>query len=196
MQNVWIDRFNACSKARAQYWWILAIVSLFYLALTSRLRASSGDLNEITLPFLGMPLDALVVWAAGPTVISLLLVGILGVFKARLRALTVLSDSLDEADLEAVEHALTFVDFVAYEPEKAWAPLRAVKQLVYPLSLTLFFSEAVVLLWQLWQARGAVHYWPVFIVLGVITCVAAGIAVVNHWVIYVKLGRAIFSHSA
>ena len=101
-----------------------------------------------------MPLDALVVWAAGPTVISLLLLGIFGVFKARVRALSALSASLDKADLEAVEHALTFVDFVAYEPDEVWPPRRAIKQLLYPLSLSLFFSEAVVLLWQLWQARG------------------------------------------
>jgi hypothetical protein len=190
-----MDRFNACSKARARYWWILAIVSLFYLALTSRLRLSPEELHEITLPFLGMPLDALVVWAAGPTTISLLLLGIFGVFKARVRALRALSATLDEADLEAVEHALTFVDFVAYEPEQAWAPRRAVKQLVYPLSLTLFFSEAAVLLWQLWQARAEVQYWPVFIVVGVTTCVAAGIAIANHWLIYVKLERAILTDS-
>ena len=188
MENSRLERLVACSEARSRYWWTLGIVGLFYLALSARLGSAGSDVDEISLPLLrGLPIDARVIWSAGPTIMAFLLMGILGAFRARVAVLA----ELGASDYDGDELVPTFLDLLTYEPRETWWFWRMLKQFGYPVALSLFLLEAIFILWSAWIARSSIPYWPILLSIGLLSIIGVLPGLGAQWLLYARYGRAI-----
>jgi hypothetical protein len=159
-KEYWRIRMTAVGKAQGRYIFWLFVAGVFYLALTSRILHGSGGApspQALELPFVQIEIDALVVWATAPITLGLIVMAVLGTFPALATALVGLKDALGvhptyhHTAHESFDPNFTFLDSVAYTTADSPQRLKVAWRLVYPLVLTVFYVEGVVLWFLVWR---------------------------------------------
>jgi hypothetical protein len=152
-EGYWRERMASVGRAQGRYLFLGCLVGLFYWALTSRLLHSpdAGSPAPLRLPFIAIEIDALIVWAAAPAVIGLILMAVLGTFYAMDVAAQGLTEVIGiREDLrgmyhESLDHHFNFLDAICYTVPRSPQWVKAGARLSYPLLLTTFYVEGVVL---------------------------------------------------
>jgi hypothetical protein len=159
-KEYWRTRMTAVGKAQGRYIFWLFVAGVFYLALTARILHGSGGApshQALELPFVQIEIDALVVWATAPVVLGLIVMAVLGTFPALATALVGLKDALrihptyQHTPHESFDPNFTFLDSVAYTTVESPQWAKVAWRLTYPLVLTVFYVEGVVLWFLIWR---------------------------------------------
>jgi len=167
----WIERLGIVGRAQARYLWLLLITGTFYLAVHVRVASPAMPSDELILPVVNLPLNAVPVWATGPIVLSILLLAIHG----SLRAFKTAAAALGVEGLgggEEYDVAPNALDFVVYTTSESPACTRSILLFTYPLYLSIFCAEAWWLLVSVY-ARSGVPFKGLFVVLGATVTVLA-----------------------
>jgi len=143
-QKDWRDRFRAVSQAQGQYLYALLIVGLFFASLAEangwslQTRAEMQDLS-----LLGIKVNSHTLLAAGPLVLSFLLLAALGTFPAVKFAHIQASKGLEGERLferlDSVPNALDFAIYDGLSKDRKWK----LGLLIYPACLWLVCIEAI-----------------------------------------------------
>ena len=159
----WKKRIEVVGKAQARYLWVLLIVGLFYWTLQSDIN-NGASLPEIKTPIIGVNLSGEILLASGPSVIFLLIIIIYGTFRAFGTAVKKLN--LGPGHIEPYDLAPNAIDFAAYNPKKDKEFPASLFLLAYPLYLSIFWFEAIILLIDLITLDGQIVGELFFIMLG------------------------------
>jgi hypothetical protein len=149
LDQYWVGRLQAVGKMQARYLWFLVIVSIFFLGLASgTLRPADGN---VKVPVLNLELGVGPILAAGPIVLSFLVLVVMGT----LTAYRVASErlGLETGDLrgEATDTEPNFLDMAFYCLKSERPVLRNIPTIValkYPIFLSAVLVLAGYLLWQ------------------------------------------------
>ena len=145
----WLARLQALGKMQARYLWLLVIASVFYLGLSSgTLRPTNGD---VKVPVLNLELGVAPILAAGPVVLSFLVLVVVGALKAYLRASEHLRIDRYDPRGEAIDTEPNFLDLAFYSMGSTRPVLRHVPRVVqfkYPVFLSAVLVQAGYLLWH------------------------------------------------
>jgi len=140
----WLGRMQVIGRAQARYLWILLVAGVFFLALHANVRDGIGD-SPVTAPFLGVRISAEVIWGWGPTILAYLVLVIMGSLRAY-------SHARGEVGLVALDHsgepydsAPNALDLAAYTTIETKEWIQTLLYFKYPLFLSLFLLEAVVI---------------------------------------------------
>lgn len=130
---------------QGRYLSVLGFVAVFYYALGTRFSRSQQAMS-LDLPVVELPLDAHAIIAAGPVIIALMALVILGSYHALREAFDHLKSlPLGAKAFEALDLSPNAIDFAAYSRRR----LPVISRLglfVYPLVLSVFELEG----WWLW----------------------------------------------
>lgn len=74
-QDLWLSRLQALGSAQATYLWLLLVACLFYAAV--KVPSGAAPQSQVKAPILDLEIDARVVAATGPVVISFLVLVIM-----------------------------------------------------------------------------------------------------------------------
>lgn len=164
----WKKRIEVVGKAQARYLWILLIVGLFYWALQSSINNGVSQ-PEIQIPIIGTNLSSEILFASASSVIFFLIIIIHGAFRAFGTAAKVLK--LGSGHIEAYDLAPNAIDFAAYNPKKDKEFPASLLLLAYPLYLSIFWIEAIILLIDLITIDLQIEGKLFFIISGLILCI-------------------------
>ena len=177
----WIKRLDAVGRAQGRYLWLLLVSGLFYFALDVYLSADSMRFAlPLVVPIVGVSLNTLLVWAAGPAVLGFLVVGAMGSLSALRRAREALGVEGSE-DREAFDSAPTALDFAFYTTAESPLGLQRACLFIYPVYFTLFVVEAGWLLYRQVRPPAMGPARPLLWSLGVVLVLVALIQVGAHW---------------
>jgi len=146
-QRQWLERFREVSRAQSKYLFLLMLAGIFLLAQYAQVVSpsnGSGDPQIVAVE--GIKLNPLILWAAGPIVLGLLLRATLGTLDALSVAHQHLAAGVDSVRaFERIDTAPNALDFIVYriKPQKGRL---APSYLIYPLSITLAYIEGWYLL--------------------------------------------------
>jgi hypothetical protein len=145
----WLARLQALGKMQARYLWFLVIASIFYLGLSSgTLRPTNG---EVKVPVLNLELGVAPILAAGPAVLSFLVLVVMGALRAYGRATENLGIERSDPRGEATDTEPNFLDLAFYPTESTRPVLRYVPRIVlfkYPVFLSLVLVQPGCLFWH------------------------------------------------
>ena len=130
----WRHRFESVGCAQSRYLYILLLTSVFFWALHGHLIALDKEkVPDQELPFVGIEVNSVIVWASAPIVLGVTLLAALGTFPAIKKAHNKLSNG--EENFERLDVHPTAIDFIVYGK----CPLGL---LFYPAFLSLVYIEA------------------------------------------------------
>jgi hypothetical protein len=157
----WIARINAVGKAQSRYLWLLLLAMLFFPALRETF-ATAGAKGTLKVPIVDLDLDARSVLAAGPLVISAVVLMVLGTIRALKEAMRKFDpQTLAAGELERFDENPTALDLILYTTASTRSWIAGVLFLVFPLLLLLGLSEAA-WLWLIMPGAGwGGSAWPV-----------------------------------
>ena len=175
----WLGRLNAVGRAQSRYLWILLVAMLFYVGLRFRVASSPSD-TSLTVPLLGVQLSGAVILSSGPTVLSFLVLAILGTMRAYRRAREQLGLSAG-ADWSGEELDLypNAIDLALYTTPRSPKIIAAVTHFGYAFFLLVGLVEAAWLGWYL--VNGAAAWYVFAVVLGAMLWLPAFWLVVCLW---------------
>jgi hypothetical protein len=141
-EKQWIERLQTVGRSQARYLWILLVTNIFFLALDRQGTAGAGSLR---LPIVGLRISAEVVVAAGPVVLSFLLLSYLGALRAYSQAWKALGLDLpvDSDVAEAFDTSPNALDLAYYTTPRTPVFIREPLHFVVPFVLTGFLSAVV-----------------------------------------------------
>ena len=146
----WLARLHALGRMQARYLWFLVISSLFYLGLSSgTLQATEG---KVKAPIVNLELDVAPILAAGPAILSFLVLVVMGALRAYRRAGEHLGLGPSDQRGEATDTEPNFLDLAFYSTGSKRPILRHVEHIVlfkYPVFLSLVLVQAGYL-WRYW----------------------------------------------
>lgn len=177
LRDAWLARLHAVSKAQGRYLYVLMLLALFFWALLDQVVEASD--TEITLPFLFVPVSSRVILAAGPSVLSLMVLAILGSLQAVRRAREEyerLAPGVGHV-FEALDTAPNAIDLVVYGRARPW--VTELGLVSYPLLLSLAIVESMLILRWLWCSSVAGKI--IFLPLGVLCTLAALPRLISLW---------------
>lgn len=142
----WLKRLQVVGKAQERYLWIVVTLALFFAALHARMASDpAASTTSITLPFLGLELEAEVIRAAGPVLLSFVLLSFFGALRAFDRALECLNlkgDDVPSGSVEGLDLAPNALDFAVYTTPESPKWLRRVLYFSYPFVSIAILGEA------------------------------------------------------
>lgn len=92
----WFARHQVTGRAQSRYLWVMLLTALFFFVLA--LGGFPDPVATLPVPLLRVNVPSLIVWATGPTVLSFLVLMLMGA----LRAHTTSREHLEIADGEDV----------------------------------------------------------------------------------------------
>lgn len=166
----WLTRMEAVGKAQGRYLWILLVAMVFYAALQSGIGSSPSD-PLLKVPFVELPLSGAVVLASGTTVLSLLVLAIVGSMRAlkRARDALVLSGGAEEFDTHP-----NLIDLAFYmTPGSPRLIIVDMAYFVYVGFLLLGLGEAAWLWLHTVEAAKSQPWWYLFAAVGAVFWIPA-----------------------
>jgi hypothetical protein len=173
---LWLDRMHSLGAAQARYLWLLLVACLFYLAL----QLQPIPTATVTVPIVELQLSRNAVAAAGPAVISFLVLAMMGALAGQRRAYlqTVASarPPTNELDGERLDTHPNAIDLAFYTDRQQTPRLfRTLAHFKYPAALTLALAEVV------WLAWSVSHTWPWIVIASALVFGAAAVRVARMW---------------
>jgi len=142
----WVERLHAVGKAQERYLWILVVLAIFYGALHVRLTSPGAEADTpLTIPFIGLELEASVVRASGPFLLSFVLLAFFGALRAFGRASKVLglnSPVVPPGSLEGLDIYPNALELAVYTTSDTPKKLRQFLYLTYPILMLAILLEA------------------------------------------------------
>lgn len=168
LRDAWLRRADALGRAQSRYLWTTFVAGLFFFAL----KTAPGAEQQITVPIIGVKLNAQSVLAAGGLVLSFLITAFVG-------AMNAWGLALEEATGDDWENAADYLDLhptvfdLAFFTTRGATPAleRLLYLTYYPGFLMLMLAEAAWLQWWLWTSSADLR--SILLVLGSPTLVWA-----------------------
>lgn len=162
---LWIERLRAVAKVQARYLWILLVMMVFYAALQVRV-VTPTEPTILKLPVVDLAISGDVVLASGPSVLSFLVMAIIGTMWAYMRAREALGLSPEGAYWtgEELDTSPTGIDLAFYSTPDSNKLFAAIGHLGYSLFLLGAVGEAAWLWWRMISTRTSIpgHLFSVF----------------------------------
>src|SRR2546421_9898867 len=106
----WVRRLEATGRAQARYLWLVLVVGLFYAAL----RIRGAPLEPISVPVVGLKLDAATVLASGGPILAFLVLAVMGAIRAWTHALEQYRGAVPAKDAEQLDTHPNALDLAMY----------------------------------------------------------------------------------
>ena len=183
----WEKRYSAIRKIQKRYLFLLLVFGLFFLAIEiqSNIIGSTSSGLHLKIPVIGLEIEATLVRIMGPVVIFLLLLSILGSIDAANRALDAINIQ-DELAKEAYDDQPNLInlalDWGSTQSRLVpnwlrWSPwvkfLKSITVLSLPIWLSLFYIEAIYLLFRIGKVKFVEGADKFLIIIGIILSIAS-----------------------
>jgi hypothetical protein len=151
LDQYWLRRFQAVGKAQARYLWVLLIAMLFYAAVRARVvGVPTETLPPLSVPLVGLEIDAATVFASGPVVLSFLVLVVIGSLRAFEHAREKLKlGTGGDYMTEQVDVHPNAIDLAVYTPIRSRSIPATIGYFAYPAFLVAALAEATWLGWSL-----------------------------------------------
>jgi hypothetical protein len=186
-EKQWLTRLDAVAKAQEKYIWAIVLAAVFFWALQSSVIAGEGESELIEAPIFEIKLAASVVWAAGPAVLSFLVLALYGSLRAVAAALDKLGHPNEVP--EAFDVAPNALDFAVYRTPHSHPLWSLFSHFAYPIFVTLVLLETLIILEMLllYLEIPVAGRW-VFVILGAFLWALAVTQCRRQW--YSRIDRA------
>jgi hypothetical protein len=131
-------------RAQARYLWILLVAGVFFLALHESIKHDTAA-DTVTAPFLGIEVSAEVVWAWGPAILAYVILVIMGSLRAYTRAHDQAGLGSFDFSGEPYDSSPNALDLAAYTTPESRRWIKVLLYFKYPLFLSLFVVEAILI---------------------------------------------------
>lgn len=143
----WLRRSEATGQAQRRYLWLLFVLGLFYGAL----RSQPVSAEQITVPAVGLTLNAATVIASGGPILSFLVLAVMGSIRAWTHALAQYRGKVPDEDAEQLDTHPNALDLAMYTTVQSPRMVKRLLYFIYPVFLTAFLVESFWLEWWAWS---------------------------------------------
>ena len=184
MTRLWEARLASLGRMQSRYLWILFVLGLFFWFLETDI----GD-GVAVVPWIGIALDPNIVSASAPAVLFFLIVVIYGTLRAYGVAGGELgvdpsptkSEEKSVKYAEALDVAPNAIDMAVFTRKRFGRSPLVILLAAYPLYLTIFAVEGILLWCRLYRESVRFEGWLFFVVAGAALGVVASTQVLWFW---------------